>query len=212
METVADFIFLGSQIIVDGDCSHEIKRHSLLETKAMTNIDSILKNRDITLTTNISIIKHMFFPIVMYGYENWTIKKAEHHRIDAFEFWCWRRLLRVGGDWIGLPKWWNGKESIYQCGWHKRCRFNPWFGKMPWKRRCQPTPVFLLAKFHRQESLVVYSPWSHKKSNTIQHMWWTHVYVWLSSFAIHLKLSHNSANQLYPNTKIFFKVKKKAIH
>ena len=95
METVADFIFLGSQIIVDGDCSHEIKRHSLLETKAMTNIDSILKNRDITLTTNISIIKHMFFPIVMYGYENWTIKKAEHHRIDAFEFWCWRRLLRV---------------------------------------------------------------------------------------------------------------------
>ena len=95
METVADFIFLGSQIIVDGDCSHEIKRHSLLETKAMTNIDSILKNRDITLTTNISIIKHMFFPIVMYGYENWTIKKAEHHRIDAFEFWCWRRLLSI---------------------------------------------------------------------------------------------------------------------
>ena len=98
METVTDFIFLGSQIIVDGDCSHEIKRQLPLGTKAMTNIDSILKNRDTTLMIKISIIKPMVFPVVMYGCENWTIKKAVHHIIDAFELWCWGRLLRV--TWI----------------------------------------------------------------------------------------------------------------
>ena len=95
METVADFIFLGSKITVDGDCSHEIKRCLLLGRKAMTNLDSILKSRDITLPTKVCLVKAMVFPVVMYGCERWTIKKAEHRRIDAFELWCWRKLLRV---------------------------------------------------------------------------------------------------------------------
>ena len=95
METVTDFIFLGSKITVDGYCSHEIKRHLLLGRKAMTNLDSILKRRDITLATKIRLVKAMVFPIVMYGCENWTVKKAECRRIDAFQLWCWRRLLRV---------------------------------------------------------------------------------------------------------------------
>ena len=88
-------IFLGSKITADGDCSHEIKRHLLLRRKAMTNLDSILKSRDITLLTNVCLIKVMFSPVVTYGCERWTIKKAEHRRTDAFELWCWRRLLRV---------------------------------------------------------------------------------------------------------------------
>ena len=95
METVRDFIFLGSQITADGDCTHEIKRHLLLGRKAMTNLDSMLKNRDITLPTKIHLVKAIVFPAVIYGYESWTIKKAECRRIDAFELWCWRRLLRV---------------------------------------------------------------------------------------------------------------------
>ena len=94
-ETVADFIWGGSKITADGECSHEIERHLLLGRKAMTNLDSILKSRDITLPTKIHLVKAMVFLVVMYGYENWTIKKAEHQRIDAFELWCWRRLLRV---------------------------------------------------------------------------------------------------------------------
>ena len=95
METVADFIFLDSKITADGDCSHEIKRHLLLGRKVITNLDSILKNRDITLLTKVCLVKAMVFPVVMYGCESWTIKKAERQRIDAFEVWCWRRLLRV---------------------------------------------------------------------------------------------------------------------
>ena len=95
VETVADFIFLGSKITTDGDCSHEIKRHLLLGKKVMTNLDSILKSRDITLPTKVRLVKAMVFPVVMYGCESWTIKKAEHQRIDAFQLWCWRRLLRV---------------------------------------------------------------------------------------------------------------------
>ena len=95
METVRDFIFLGSKITVDGDCSHEIKRHFLLGSKAMTNLDMILKSRDITLPTEVYLVKAMVFPVVMYGCESRTIKKADHWRIDAFELWCWRRLLRV---------------------------------------------------------------------------------------------------------------------
>ena len=90
-----DFIFLGSKITVDGDCSHEIRRCLLLGRKAMTYLDSILKSRDITLPTKVRLVKAMVFPEIMYGYESWTIKKAEHQRIDAFELWCWRRLLRV---------------------------------------------------------------------------------------------------------------------
>ena len=95
VETVADFIFLGFKITADGDCSHEIKRRLLLGRKVMTNLDSILKSRDITLPTKVRLIKAMVFPVVMYGREVWTIKNAEHRRIDAFELWCWRRLLRV---------------------------------------------------------------------------------------------------------------------
>ena len=94
-ETVADFIFLGSKITADGDCSHEIKRRLLLERKAVTNLDSILKSRDITLSTKVHLVKAMVFPVVIYGCESWPIKKAEHGRTDAFELWCWRRLLRV---------------------------------------------------------------------------------------------------------------------
>ena len=95
METVTDFIFLGSKITTDGDCSHEIKRHLLLGRKVMTNLDSILKSRDIVLPPKVHLVKAMVFPVVMYGCESWTLKKAEHRRIDAFELWCWRRLLRV---------------------------------------------------------------------------------------------------------------------
>ena len=95
METVTHFIFLGSKITADGDCSHEIKRHLLLGRKVMTNKDSILKSRDITLPTKVCLVKAMVFAVVMYGCESWNVKKAEHQRIDAFELWCWRRLLRV---------------------------------------------------------------------------------------------------------------------
>ena len=95
METVTDFIFLGFKITADGDCSHEIKRCLLLGRKAMTNLDSILKSRDIILPTKVHLVKAMVFPVVMYGYESWTLKKAEHQRTDAFELWCLRRLLRV---------------------------------------------------------------------------------------------------------------------
>ena len=95
METVRDFIFLSSKITADGDCSHEIKRCLLLGRKAMTNLDSILKTRDITLSTKVCLVKTMVFPVVMYGCESWTIKKAEGQRIDALELWCWKRLLRV---------------------------------------------------------------------------------------------------------------------
>ena len=95
VETVTDFIFLGSKITVDSDCSYDIKRLLLLGRKALTNLDSILKSRDITLPTNVHIVKTMVFPVVMYGYESWTTKKAKSQRIDVFELWCWRRLLRV---------------------------------------------------------------------------------------------------------------------
>ena len=95
VETASDFILGGSKIIADGDCSHEIKRHLLLGRKVMTNLDSILKIRDITLPIQVLLVKAMVFPVIMYGCESWTVKKAEHRRIDAFELWCWRRLLRV---------------------------------------------------------------------------------------------------------------------
>ena len=95
IETVTDFIFLGSKNTADGDCNHEIKRCLLLGRKPMTNLDSILKSRDITLSTKVRLVKAAVFSVVMYGCENWTVKKAEHQKIDAFELWCWRRLLRV---------------------------------------------------------------------------------------------------------------------
>ena len=95
VETVSDFISGGSKITADGDCSHEIKRRLLLGRKVMTNLDSIFKSRDISLPTKVCLVKVMVFPVVMYGYESWTVRKAEHRKIDAFELWCWRRLLRV---------------------------------------------------------------------------------------------------------------------
>ena len=95
LETVSNFIFLGSKITADGDCSHEIRRRLLLGRKVMTNLDSIFKSRDITLPTKVRLVKAMVFPVVMYGCESWTLKQAESRRIDAFELWCWRRLLRV---------------------------------------------------------------------------------------------------------------------
>ena len=98
METVRDFILGGSKITADGDCNHEIKRHLLLGRKAMINLDSILKSRDTTLPTKVHLVKAIVFPVVIYGCESWIIKKAEHQRIDAFELWCWRRLLRVPLD------------------------------------------------------------------------------------------------------------------
>ena len=110
METVTDFIFLGSKITTDGDCSHEIKRHLLLGWKAMTNLDSILKSRDITSPTKVHLIKTMVFPVVMYGCESLTLKKAEHQRIDASELWNWRRLLRVP---------WTARRSNCSQFWRK---------------------------------------------------------------------------------------------
>ena len=103
VETVLDFKFWGSKITADGDCSHEIKRHLLLGRKVMINLESIFKSRDVTLPTKVRLVKAMVFPVVMYGFESWTVKKAEHRRIDAFELWCWRRLLRVP---------WTARRSI----------------------------------------------------------------------------------------------------
>ena len=105
METVDNFIFLGFKISIDGDCSHEIKRRLLLGRKVMTNLDSIFKSRDITLPTKVHLVKAMVFPVVIYGCESWTVKKAECQRIDAFELWCWRRLLRV--PWTARNTSWN---------------------------------------------------------------------------------------------------------
>ena len=110
VETVADFIFWGSKITADGDCSHEIKRHLFLGRKAMTNLDSILKSRDITLSTKVCLVKAMVFPVVTYGCESWTIKKAECRGIDIFELWCWRRLLRV--PWVARRSSWSILKEI----------------------------------------------------------------------------------------------------
>ena len=120
VETVTDFIFLGSKITVDSDCSHEIKRCLLLGGKAMINIDSILKSRDITLLIKVQIVKEMVFLVVMYRHEGWTIKKAEHHRIDAFKLCCWRRLTRV--PWTARRS--NQsilKKSVLNIHWKDRC-------------------------------------------------------------------------------------------
>ena len=113
VETVSDFIFLGSKIPADGDCCHEIKRHLLLGRKIMTNLDSVLKSRNITLPTQVCLVKVMVFPVVMYGCESWTLKKAEHRIIYAFELWFWRRLLRV--PWIARSKQSILKEISPEC-------------------------------------------------------------------------------------------------
>ena len=110
METVRNFVFFGFKIIADGDCSHEIKRRLLLGRKAMTNLDSIFKSRDFTLPTKVHLVKTMVFPVVMYGCESWTIKKAEPQRIDAFELWCWRRFFRV--PWTARRSNWSILKEI----------------------------------------------------------------------------------------------------
>ena len=117
METVADFILGVSKITADGDCSHEIKRRLLLGRKAMTNLDIILKGRDLTLPAKVCIVKAMVFPVVMYGHESWTIKKAECQRIDAFELWCWRRLLRVPWTDQGDPTSPSQRKSVLNIHW-----------------------------------------------------------------------------------------------
>ena len=113
LEIVADFIFLGSTITVNGDCSHEIKRRLLLGRKVMTNLDSILKSSNITLPTKVHLVKAMVFPAVTYGCESWTVKKAEHQRIDAFELWCWRRLLRA--PWTARRSNWSILKISPEC-------------------------------------------------------------------------------------------------
>ena len=126
-------IFLGSKITADGDCSHEIKRHLLLGRKVMTNLDSILKSRDITLPTKVCLVKAMFFPVVMYGCESWTIKKAEHWRTDAFELWCWRRLLRV--PWTAR----RSNQSTFACVDHNELWkfWKSWEYQTTWPASCE---------------------------------------------------------------------------
>ena len=151
-ERVENFILGGSKITADGNCSHEIKRCLFFGRKVMTNLDSILKSRDITLPTKVRLVRAMVFPVIMYGCECWTVKKAEHQRIDAFELWCWRRLFFF---FLIL--------TIYFI-WP---RFKLWVGKILWSTKWQPTPVFLPGKFHGQRSLGGYSPWGHK----VRHDW-----------------------------------------
>ena len=172
VEAVTDFIFLGFKITMDGDCSHEVKRCLLLGRKAMTNLNNILKSRDIVLLTKVYIAKVVIFPVVMYGCEGWTIKKARHQRIDGFELWCWRRFLRV--PWTARR--WN--QSILREN-------QPWilFGRTDAKaevpihwppdvKSCfigkHPDVEFkqILGDSGRQKSLACCSPWGHKESKT----------------------------------------------
>ena len=143
METVTDFIFLGSKITADGDCRHEIKRPLLHGRKVMTNLDSALKSRDITLPTKVHRVKAMAFPVVMYGCESWTIKKAEHQRIDAFELWYWRRFLRVS--------WTARRSEDKMVGWHHRLNGHE-FEQIP-------------GDGEGQGILVCCSPWGCKESD-----------------------------------------------
>ena len=186
METVIDFILWGSKITADGDCSQEIKRHLLLARRAMTNLDSISKSRDITLPTKVHLIKAMVFPVVMYGCESWTIKKAECQRIDAFELWYWRRLLRVPctarRSHQSILKEINPEYSMeglmlkLQYFGHLMRRDNSlekilMLGKIEGKRRRHQRMRWLdgrefeqtLGDSEGQESLVCYSPWGHKE-------------------------------------------------
>ena len=139
METVTDFIFLGSKTTADGDWNHVIKRHLLLGRKVMTNLDNILKSRDITLPTKVHIVKAMVFPVIMYGCESWTVKKAEYQRIDAFDLWCWRRLLRV--PWTARSNQSIPRKSVLNIHWKDwcwSCSFSTlatWCEELtPWKR------------------------------------------------------------------------------
>ena len=162
MQIVRDFIFLGSKITADGDCSHEIKRYLLLGRTAMTNLDSILKNRDITLPTKVCLVKAMVFPVVMYGCESLTIKKAERWRIDGFELWCWRRLLRVPWTARRLNQWILKETSHEYIHWKDWC----------WSWNSNPLATWL-------EELTSWKrPWCWERL-TVGLTQWT--WVWVSS-------------------------------
>ena len=216
VETVSDFIFLGSKITADGDCSHEIKGRLLLGRKVMTNLDSILKSRDITLPTEVHLVKAMVFPVVMYGFESWTTKKVECRRIDAFELWCWRRLLRV--PWMAR----RSNQSIlkeispeylleglmlklklqYLATWCEKLTHWKRFWccvrlkRQEEKRRTEDEMVgcyhwldgreFEQALGVRQGSLVYYSPWGRKESDMTE--WLNRTEVLLKS--IHFTMTH----------------------
>ena len=205
METVTDFIFLGPKITVDGDCSHEIKRCLFLGRKIMTNLDSILKSRDITFLTKVHLVQPMVFPVDMYGCDSWTIKKAEHWRIDAFELWCWRRLLRV--PWterrstqsilkeISPEYWLEGlmlrlKRQYFGHLWEK---LTPWKRFWCWERLKAGREGDERVVWHcwldghefeqalglgdGQGSLACCSPWGHKESDTTERLNWTELQV-----------------------------------
>ena len=157
---VSDFIFLGSKITTDGDCSHEIKRHLLLGRKVMTNLDSIFKSRDITLPTKVRLVKAMGFPVVMYGCESWTVKKAESRGIDAFELWCWKRLLRVT---------WTARRSNQSILKEIRCRIQDAWG---W---C--TGMTQRDGMGREVE-------GGSGLGTHVHPWWIHVDVWQNQYNI----------------------------
>ena len=202
-ETVTDFIFLGSKITADGDCSHEIRRCLLLGRKVMTNLDSTLKSRDITLPTKVCLVKAMVFPVVMDGYESWTIKKAECRRIDAFDLWCWIRLLRVpwtarrsnqsilkeispGCSLEGRCWSWNSNTLATSCEELTRWK-RPWCWEglgaggegddRGWDGCPSPTRwtgVWVNSRVgDGQGGLACYSPWGHKESDTTEWLNWT---------------------------------------
>ena len=167
VETVSDFISLGSKITADDDCSHEIKRRLLLGREVMTNLDSILKSRDITLPAKVHLVKATVFPVVMYGCESWIIKKAERQRTDALELWCWRRLLRV--PWTAR----RSNQSVLKIspglsleGLMLKLKLQ--YLVIPWRRAWQPTPVFSPGKAYGQRSLAGCSPWSHRESDATE--------------------------------------------
>ena len=193
VETVADFICLGSKITADGDCSHEIKRCLLLGRKVMTNLDSIFKSRDIILSTKVCLVKAMVFPVVTYGCESWTIKKAECRRIDVFELWYWRRLLRVPSTartmaphssilawkipWAEEPGRLQSMGSLRVA--HDWATSLSLFTFMHWRRQWQPTPVFLPGESQGWGSLVGCCLWGCTESDTTEATYQHTAMVWM---------------------------------
>ena len=220
LDTVTHFIFLGSKITADGDCSHEIKRHLLLGRKAMTNLDSILKSRDITLLTKVHLVKATVFPVVMYGSESWTIKKAEHQRTDAFELWCWRRLLRV--PWTARisnqsilkeisPEYSLEGLMLRLKLWHLPPDAKNWLiwkdpdAAKDWKQEKRMTESEMVGWHHRLngyeseqapgdgdgwEAWLCCSPWGHKESDTTEQLNWIELKIRLKDR--HLKWHYRS--------------------
>ena len=171
-------LFLGSKITADGDCSHEIKRHLLLGRKIMTNLDTMLKSRDITLPTKVRLVKAMVFPLVMHGCEGWTIKKAEHQRIDAFELWCWRRWEKTMAPHFSTLAWKipSAEEpgrlqsmGSLRVG-HDWATSLSFFTFMHWRKKWQPTPVFLPGESQGRGSLVGCHLWGHTELDTTEQL------------------------------------------